>query len=242
VLAAFLAVQAAELFDAFPPSLVIGHATPAERARHGFGQLVAVTLIAVAVLAWAGWAAADRPRPRRALTLAGGTLLALVLVLTASALRRMGLYEQAFGWTVLRLQVAAVELWLAAVLVLVAAAWLARRTAAVPRLVVASAGVALLVLGLAGPDALVASWNVDRWQHTRRSDVGYLSSLSDDAVPALDRLPEPLRSCVLAGRVVLPGRAAASAPWYAANLSRSRAADVLRRRPPAPSWPSACTG
>lgn len=221
LLAAFVAVQAALLFGAYPEALVSGGLTPAERARQGFGQLVAVTLLAVVLLGWAGRRAGDGSRPRRLLLGLGGALVALVLVVVASALRRMALYEQAFGWTVLRIHVAAFEVWLAVVLVLCGLAWLLRRTDLVPRGVLLAAGAGLLALNLAGPDALAARANVERFATAGTVDTEYLARLSDDAVPALARLPEPQRSAVLAGRV------AADDPWYAANLARWRAAQVL---------------
>ncbi|MDQ1288052.1 MAG: hypothetical protein QG622_1617 [Actinomycetota bacterium] len=220
VLATFLAVQTAVLFGAYPDELVSGDATPAERAREGFGQLVVLTLVVAALLTWAARVAADAVRDRRLLATAGGALGVLVLVVVASALRRLWLYEQAFGWTVMRLDAGVFEVWLALVIAGTGLAWVLRRTTVMARVVPVSAGIGLLLLALAGPDALVASWNVDRWQRTGKIDVQYLGALSDDAVPALKRLPEPLRTCVLAGR-------SATAPWYAANVSRLRARNVL---------------
>jgi hypothetical protein len=235
LLGAFLTVQAVVLFGSYPPDLLHGDLTPAERARQGFGQLVAVSLVAVLVLGWAGYGANPvSGRHRRLLLALGGPLLVLVATLVASALRRLWLYEQTFGWTVLRLEVGAFELWLGLLLVGIAVAWLTRRTASVARLVAAGAGLGLLVLALAGPDAVVASWNVDRYQRTGKFDVGYAARLSDDAVPALSRLPQELRSCVLLDR------SASQAPWYAANVSRIRAAAVLRTLPPPPD-PRTCS-
>jgi hypothetical protein len=219
LLAAFVCVQAVALFGALPAGVA---GTPAERAREGFGQLVAVTALAVALLGWAARrAGTGRPGTRRLLGGLGGGLVALVLVVVASALRRMALYEQAFGWTVLRIHVAAFEVWLAVVLVLCTAAWALRRTALVARGVVLAAGAGLLMLSLAGPDALAATANVDRLARTGRVDTDYLARLSDDAVPALARLPEPQRGEVLGDRT------ATSDPWYAVNLARLRAAALL---------------
>jgi hypothetical protein len=99
--------------------------------------------------------------------------------------------------------------------------------------VVASAGLGLLALALAGPDALAARWNVDRFEDTGRVDVRYLSTLSDDAVPALQRLPEPQRSCALAGRAPVDDG------WTTWNLARARAADSLREQPPG-ARPAGC--
>lgn len=136
----------------------------------------------------------------------------------------------------LRLDAGVFELWLGAVILLTGLTWLAHRTAVVPRLVVGSAAVVLLGLGLAGPDAVVASWNVDRFQRTGKVDLDYLRQLSDDAVPALSRLPEPQRRCVLGPRQVTPW------PWYAANVSRLRAQAVMRTLdyPPERGTPDGC--
>jgi hypothetical protein len=221
VLTAFLAVQAAVLFDAYPAALVSGPLTPAARARQGFGQLTVVTALVAGLLAWAARAGGHGTRRERRLLLGlGGALLCLLLILVASAIRRLWLYEQVFGWTVLRVDVGAFEIWLGLVVLLSTLAWTTGRASAVPRLVLGSAAACLLALASAGPDALVASWNVDRYQHTGRIDVGYLRRLSDDAAPALSRLPAPLSDCVLSRSDPSP------APWYSANLSRARAAAV----------------
>ena len=58
---------------------------------------------------------------------------------------------------------------------------------------------ALLGLNLLGPDALAASANVDRYAATGKVDLAYLARLSDDAVPALARLPAADRAQVLGG-------------------------------------------
>ena len=99
--------------------------------------------------------------------------------------------------------------------------WVLRRGAMVARAVVMSAAVTLLVLAVAGPDALVARWNVDRLRDTGKVDVGYLRTLSADAVPELARLPEPYRDQTLGGRRI-DGQ-----PLYAVNLARVRARVVL---------------
>jgi hypothetical protein len=219
-IATFLLVEAAVLFGADG-----GH-SHAERARQGFGQLIAVTLIVLALLAWAGSRAARGPAAhRRLMGSIGAVLLVLTLLLAASAMRRLWLYEAASGWTVTRLNAGAFEVWMVVVLVALAVCFRLRCTELMPRLVIGSAGLGLLILGLAGPDAVVATANVHRYEQTRKIDIHYLAGLSPDAVPALSRLPEPLRSCALAAR--RPG----DDPWPGWNLSRARADAVLRDHP-----------
>lgn len=215
LLAVFLVVQAAVLFDAYPAALVAGDLTPAERARSGFGQLVAVTIVLATVLGWAAARVAEQDR--RLLVALGVVTIVLVETLVASALRRMFLYEDAFGWSVLRLDVAVFEVWLGLVVPAAALLWLTGRGPSVTRVMVASAGIGVLGLALVGPDAVVASASVDRYERTGRIDVSYLTRLGPDATPALARLPEPVATCVLGFKEP------ADDPWYALNMSRLRA-------------------
>lgn len=222
VLLVFGVLQLDLLFGTYSPQMYRADVTYSERVHQGFWQLVVVTLLTLALLGWAaGSANAASYRHRTGLSVAGGLLVALALGVVASALRRLWLYEQAYGWTVLRLNVGVFEVWLGVVLVVVAVAWVLRRGAVVARAVVLSAAGTLLVLAAAGPDALVARWNVDRLRDTGKVDVGYLRKLSADAVPELARLPEPYRGQALGGRRI-DGR-----PSYAVNLARVRARAVL---------------
>lgn len=234
-IAAFLAVEAGRLFGGADVVRAAASTTHADRAREGFGQLAVVTLIVLVLLTWAGRVSAGGPPSHRPLMgWAGGALLVLTLLLATSALRRLWLYQDAYGWTVTRLNGGAFELWIVAVLLGAAAGWALRRTDLLPRFVVGSAGLGLLLVGMAGPDALVARANVDRFARDGVIDTAYLSRLSADAVPALDRLPEPARSCALRDQRI------AADPWSGWNLARSRADDLLRARPATPG--PACTG
>jgi hypothetical protein len=197
-IAAFLGVEATMLFGGADVVDRLGSVSHAERARQGFGQLTVVTMIVLGLLAWAGSRAAGGPAShRRLMALAGGTLLGLTLLLAASAMRRLWFYEEAYGWTVTRLNAGVLEVGLVVVMIALAVAFVTRCTDLMPRLVVAIAGLGLLLLGLAGPDAVVASANVHRYQHMQQIDLSYLAKLSADAAPALSHLPEPLHQCLL---------------------------------------------
>lgn len=208
--------------------------TYAEYARQGFFQLVIVTVLVLAVVAAArryapSGSRADRVTVRVLL----GLLSALTLVVVGVALRRLYLYEETFGWTRLRLWVHAFELWLGVVVVLVAVAGVVRgRVPWLPRAVAASGAVAMIVLAALNPDLFIAEHNVARHTQTGRIDVLYLRGLSADAVPALDRLPEPERSCAL---IRLVYRLDDAEPAMSANLARARARAILKRRPVATS-------
>ncbi|MFE3602568.1 DUF4153 domain-containing protein [Streptomyces sp. NPDC059142] len=227
--AAFIAVQLVVLLGGYDKVLAETGLKPAQYARQGFWQLLWVTVLVLVVLVVAGrWAPRGGARDAVLVRTVLGALGVLTLVVVASALRRMDLYVDAFGLTRLRVSVAGVELWLGLVVVLMLVAgatggrWL-------PRAVAASAGAGVLAFGLVSPDALVAERNVQRYERTGTLDSEYVRELSADAVPALDRLPEPLRSCSLRRIAVELGRDA-DEPWYATSLAETRARDLLAER------------
>ncbi|WP_412515920.1 DUF4173 domain-containing protein [Actinomadura madurae] len=204
--------------------------TYAEYARQGFFQLVVVTVLVLVVVAVAKRYAPAASRADRVTVQALlGLLCALTLVVVAVALRRLYLYEETYGWTRLRLWVHAFEFWLGFVVVLVAVAGIMKgRVAWLPRAVAASGAVAMIALAGINPDGFIAEHNVSRYSDTGKIDIVYLRNLSADAVPALDRLPEPLRSCTLRGVAfdLREGDAAMST-----NLARERAREILKERP-----------
>src|ERR687893_606155 len=73
-----------------------------------------------------------------------GLLCALTLVVLASALKRLGLYEEAYGFTRLRLLAHGGILWLGGLFMLVLAAGASRRAAWLPRATVALSALTLL--------------------------------------------------------------------------------------------------
>lgn len=155
-----------------------------EYARQGFTQLV---LVAALTLALVALAARRSDRVVRALL---GALCALTLVVLASAQHRLGLVEDAYGLTRVRLAGQALVPWLAAVFALVLAAGAHRSIAgAAPRIAALGTLGAILAFSLANPDGRVADRAVERFESSGRIDVGYLAMLSADAVPALERLP-----------------------------------------------------
>jgi hypothetical protein len=191
--------------------------TYADYVHQGFGQLTVATVLTLLVVAVAARRAPrSTPRDRVVLRAVLGVLCGLTLVVVASALYRMHVYEQAYGFTRLRLLVSVFEAWLGLVVVLVMAAGLRLRAWWVPRAVLVSGAVALLLLAAANPDAFIARHNVERYQTTGRLDPAYLAGLSADAVPALTAAGAEL-GCVRAAQP-------AHDDWLEWNLGRSRAA------------------
>ncbi|MFF4247998.1 DUF4153 domain-containing protein [Streptomyces sp. NPDC001822] len=227
--AAFITLQLVVLLGGYDKVAEKTGLLPAEYARQGFWQLLWATVLTLIVIALAlRWAPRGGPRDRTLVRSVLGVLCALTLVVVASALRRMDLYVDAFGLTRLRISVAAVELWLGVVLLLIIAAGVFGARL-LPRAVAVSAAVGVLAFGLLSPDGLIAEQNVERYGNHKSIDIQYLKGLSADAVPALDTLPEPLRSCAL--EFFRRDFAGPGASWYATSWGEARARDILEKHP-----------
>ncbi|MER6195021.1 DUF4153 domain-containing protein [Streptomyces cyaneofuscatus] len=228
--AAFITLQLVVLLGGYDKVREKTGLDHAEYARQGFWQLLWATLLTLVVIALAlRWAPRGGSRDRTLVRAVLGTLCVLTLVVVASALRRMDLYVEEYGLTRLRISVAAMELWLGVVFVLILAAGVFGARF-LPRAIAVSAAAAVLAFGVISPDAVVAEQNVQRFQDDRTSiDLDYLKDLSADAVPALDKLPEPQRSCAL--RVIQGELRGSDSPWYATSWGEARAEEILRERP-----------
>ncbi|WP_338748351.1 DUF4153 domain-containing protein [Janibacter alittae] len=226
VFVAFIAAQAAAMFGGHEYVLRTTGLTYAESAREGFGQLtVATALVLLLIAGVRAWGRADTVRDRRVMTATSAALCVLTLVVVASALRRMALYQDAFGYTVLRVSVDLFEIWLGAVVLSVLVSLLAPSRRWLGRTVLVSAAIVTIVWSVGNTSAWVAEHNIERWEATGSLDEWYLASLPDDAVPAIARsaLPDETKACILqVGATAtdvddgLPG-------W---NLARERAADI----------------
>ena len=150
--------------------------TYAEYARQGFGQLVVVTLLTTVVLALIRWfaseqTAADRSIKRGVVL----TMTALSLLVVGSALHRLWLYQDAYGFTTARIT--------AAPRGGLAGPRRHPRRGGRGRLVVGvgraggsfSASALAVALPLVNLDARVVELNAARYEATGKVDVDYLA-------------------------------------------------------------------
>lgn len=220
VFAGFVAAQLTVMFGGHDYVRRTTGLTYAGYVHQGFAQLTLATVLTLGVVALTvRKAPRAEPRDRALLRTVLGLLCLLTLVVVASALHRMHVYEEAYGFTRLRLLVSFFEGWLGLVVVLVLAAGVRLRGRWVPRAALLTGAATLLALAALDPDATIAERNLDRYQQTQRVDPAYLSGLSADAAPALADLPSGLRGCV---EPPTPGNAS-GLEW---NLSRARAAEL----------------
>ena len=227
--ALFVGVQVAVLFGGHDHVLRTAGLSYADYAHDGYGQLMAAAVLTLAVIAGARrWARVDRRRDDVLLRALLAALCLLCLVVLASALKRLGLYEDAYGATRLRMLADANILWLGAVLALVLATLATGRAAWLPRALVLVSATGAIAFAAANPDGRIASRNVDRHLAGGKIDRYHLSGLGPDAAVPLARLEDP--ACITERiRAGLEG----DDGLLGANLARSRARDALRDLPPA---------
>jgi hypothetical protein len=229
---AFGAIQFAYLFGGRANITMAGFSY-ADYARRGFFELVAVSVLTLGLILGLQWLVRPRtPAQTRLFNGLSTLMIGLVLVLLASALQRMLLYEEAYGYTHLRLYVHVFMLWLAATFL-----WLLGTLWVWPRRFAIGAFVCVLgflaTLNMVNPDVTIARENLGRYQAAARLDAAYLTDLSDDAVPllvaSLDTLQGEDRALLRARLLGLARRSPDSGTesWPAFHLARQTAATVL---------------
>jgi hypothetical protein len=235
VFVVFLASQATAVFGGHAYVQRTAGITYAEYVHQGFAQLTVATALTLLVVWVAGRKAARETLADRAwLRGALGALCVLTLVVVVSALYRLQVYQDAYGFTRLRLLVDVFEGWLGFLVLAVMVAGVRLSAPWFPRLALLTGAAALAGLALANPDAWIARHNVERFETTGRLDSWYLGGLSADAVPAVLDLPAEQLPCAVPGfssddRIL---------SW---NLGRARAETALEGVEVSSSW-SGCSG
>ena len=186
---AFVVIQARYLFGGEANITAQGY-TYADYARRGFYELLAVSCMTMALLV-----ILERLtyRKREEETLFRGLVTLMVLltfVILFAAFQRLNLYENAYGYTRIRMMSATFMIWLAVLLGALLIAIIRHH----PEVLVLGGIVAGLGFGLTlnvmNMDAFIARHNIERYEETHRLDVDYLLLLSDDAIPVVAKLLE----------------------------------------------------
>ncbi len=243
IFAAFVAMQFAVFFGGRTRVVTERGLTYAQYARSGFWQLLVATGIAGGIVAFA-WAALPRPTPGRvrvAFLVLSLLLIGLVLVVLDSAFGRLALYENAYGFTWLRVLVHATMLAIGVALLCTVVALVVGRASWLPTAAVVIATATVFGLNAMNLDAFIAERNIARSMHGAALDVQDLSLLSLDAVPAmLAALPavSPRSRRSLEGVLACARDAARhDVGWAGINRARDQAIAALGDQPlTSPCW------
>lgn len=228
VFALFLIAQVATVVggDAYVERTV--GLTYSEYARRGFFQLVLATALALVVVWSAGRRAGRTPTDVRWLRATTGLLCLLVLGVVATALGRLAVYQDAYGYTVARVMAHLVEGWLGLVVLSVMVLGGVGLTRWVPRVALVSGTVVVVGLAWFNTAGWVADRNIDRYEATGRLDVHYLGQLGGGALPTVvDRLTPEQAACVVEWGPYEAGEEPLAAGWLSWSWERHRADAAL---------------
>ncbi len=230
--ALFILIQITYLFGGQGHLIATG-VTYAEYARKGFFELLVVSVFSLLLILGLDTLSKGKLAGHRNYKWLKALLVGEVLIIMVSALKRLGLYEQAFGYTTSRLIGHLFMFWLALVFVLLLISIFSKRL----RLPFASQLFVSLIafvamVNLINPDAIVARQNINRFYRTGRIDLVYLSKLSDDAIPVTIHLLDNSDSVLaksIAHELYITKQARAGRPlhWQSFNLSETAAENVL---------------
>lgn len=185
--ALFVAIQFAFLFGNRETAAMNGGY--AEYARSGFFQLTAVAIINLAAVLLTSVSVRSRDKIGAAVKLLSILLVLFTAVILASAAYRMSLYVSTYGLSVLRL----LTFWAMAVIALLLAAATVKIFKKNFRFWPVLLSVVLacwLIFSWSNPDARIAEFNVDMYLGGAADeiDLQYLSTVSPETLPALERL------------------------------------------------------
>jgi hypothetical protein len=225
----FAVIQLAFLFgEARLPSGL----TYAGYARRGFFELLTVSMMTLGLsMALARWTRLQSQGQLTAFRAACSAMVGLVLLILASAVKRMALYESAYGYTHLRVYTHVFMVVLAGVLVWrVVTLWWRPERCALGAFVGALGFLA--ALNVLNPDAFIARGNLARTLDGSTLDASYIElSLSEDAAPELaayqaqhpkDMFAWNVRDMFCRFSQPVPGG------WPAFHLARHRAAKLVQ--------------
>ena len=231
--ALFVFIQFRYLFGGQANITPVGY-TYSEYARRGFGELVTVAFLSLGLILGLGAYTRRAGRAQQGWFLAlSAAMVAMVGVILASAYLRLQLYEQAYGFTRLRAYTHVAIIWMGVAFVLfLLLLFVGNLRTFAP----AAVGVALgfaLTLNLLNVDDFIVRRNAERARAGSELDLYYLTSLSEDAVPALAALAaespyavradlQPRLACQLAAV-----EQRAEEGWPSTHLSVMRARSAL---------------
>lgn len=228
----FISVQITYLFGGQSNISSLGF-TYAQYARRGFFELIGVAVISFFLLFGLDrYIHREKGSSLRIFKILSSLLVVEVIVIMVSAFMRLLLYEDAYGFTTLRLYSHVFIIFLTVVFGLLIYKVLKNGKESNFSLgVFLSAILFLAGMNVLNPDAFIAQKNIQRFNDGKKLDVYYLTTLSDDALPVtvkmLDISDESVKGefayymyWKMQGRI-------SSNNWQSFNISRNRAKEII---------------
>lgn len=206
--------------------------TYAEYARRGFGELLGIALLTLALLFLSDRYTNDSKTRSTYFLAPSLVLITEVIVVIISALKRMSLYIDAYGLTEPRLYGSALILLLLALFILLAITFVRSKQ---EEFFMSGTLISLLtciaLLNFLNPDAHIAQYNLNRYTRTGKIDIENVGYLSADAASAQVKLytqltsedKELLKSYLIKHAERLEQN---TTHWQSFNISRSHASTL----------------
>jgi cation transporter-like permease len=207
--------------------------TYAEYARRGFFELLAVAMLSLLVLLASEKYSGSEFKKDKRFEIPALLLIAEVVIVIVSAFKRLSLYIDAYGLTLLRFYVAGFIMLLLALFILLAVKFAkSKREQFFTFGTLLSVAAILVAVNIINPDAFIARSNIEQYNRTGKIDVSYIRELSADAEPGKIELYEKLEG---EDKQTLRGLLQKEKEnlqkyndWQSANLSRTRALKLLQ--------------
>lgn len=228
----FIGFQVTYLFGG-ETNIVNAGFTYAEYARRGFWELLAVVVLSLLVLLASEKHAGAEIQSDKRFTVPALVLIVEVVVIIISAFKRLSLYIDAYGMSMLRFYAAGFIILLLVLFILLAIKFIQSRQEQFFAFgMLLSVTTFLIVVNLVNPDVFIIQSNMEQFNQTGRIDVTYIRELSVDAesekIELFNKLEgedkEVLRGLLQLDKDRLQQH---SEHWQSGNISRSRALKLL---------------
>ncbi len=229
----FIGFQITYLFGG-QTNIVSAGFTYAEYARRGFWELLAVAMLSLLVLlASEKYAGVESKKDKRFL-IPALILIAEVGIVIVSAFKRLSLYIDAYGLTIMRFYGAGFIMLLVVLFILLAVKFIKAKQEQFFAFgtLLSIAGFLMIVNGV-NPDAFIIKSNIERGSRTGKFDASYLRELSVDAEPWKIEVYKKLEGedKKFVGELLQKDKERLqknSKDWQSTNLSRARALKLLQ--------------
>jgi len=231
----FISIQITYLFGGQSNISSLGF-TYAQYARRGFFELIGVAVISFFLLLGLDkYIKRERGNNLKIFKVLSSLLVAEVVVIMISAFTRLLLYEDAYGFTTLRLYSHVFIIFLTITFALLIYKVLKNEKESNFSLGVFLSAILFLVsMNILNPDAFIAQRNRERFNDGKKIDVYYLTTLSDDALPVTIKMlnvsDESIKgefAYYMYWRV--QGRDSSN-NWQSFNISRNRAQEIINSK------------
>ncbi len=208
--------------------------TYAEYARHGFFELLVVAVLSLLVLVGSEKYAGVETKKDKQFMIPALILIAEIGVVIISAFKRLSLYIDAYGMTILRFYVTGFIILLSVLFIFLAVKFIKSKTEQFLAFgTLLSIAAFLIAVNLTNPDAFIIKTNIQQYNDTGKFDASYLRELSVDAEPwkieMYNKLEGADKQTIL--DLLLKDKEKlqkVSDDWQGLNLSRSKALDLLQ--------------